>query len=354
MATDPLVRSDVPAELSAAEPSEAEYRAFCDTVMTTGRGRWFLAEYARRHRKATTQDALDTLSRIEGRLRGARNTGAAHVFEELRSLAATIHHARLDIGWSDSEFSKGAKVMALLELLEDRIGGLLDDSADDVAPAPEEKAEPRVQLTVIAANPLPPRTRAELPVIDFTGESTVVALQQPAPLAVFAVERTQITQAEIAQVEIAQVEISLAEPPASTLAFPAVALFQPFEVDRSAAVEIAAPVDFEHEPFDAEALAPEVFEAPIAETAVEAATVETVLETVAEEPPANATPVAGDVELFDMPAAVEPAVAAEPVATEEPVAAPPPVAARRQLPPGYDPMTPVRALSADERIALVS
>jgi hypothetical protein len=344
MATDPLVRSDL-----SSEPTEADYQAFCDTVMATGRGRWFLAEHARRHRKATTQDALDTLSRIESRLRGTR-AETAHLFEELRSLAATIHHARLEIGWSDSEFAKGAKVMALLELLEDRIAGLIEDSAGDAAPAPDNRPEPRVQLTVIAANPLPPRARADLPVIDFTGETTVVALPQPA--AAFPAERTQI-----------EIAIS-AEPPASTLAFPAVAMFQPFEIEKTASADVAAPVDFMPEPFDAEAIAPQVFDAPIAETVVEAiveaAIVEPVRETIAEET-AGAMPAAGDVELFDMPPAVEPAaepddapVTAGPAVTEEPVAVPPPVATRRPLPPGYDPMTPVRALSADERIALVS
>lgn len=332
MATDPLVRSDL-----SAEPTEAEYRAFCDTVMATGRGRWFLAEHARRHRKATTQDALDTLSRIETRLRIARDPATAHVFEELRSLAATIHHARLDIGWSDSEFSKGAKVMALLELLEGRIAGLLDDTARDGATAPEDKAEPRVQLTVIAANPLPPRPRPELPAIDFTAEATVVALPQPAAAVEFRNERTDI--------DTAHIEIALsAEPGASTLAFPAVAMFQPFEIDKDERTEAAAPVDFTPEPFDAEAIAPEVFDASVVEAIVEAAAVEAVLETVVEAAPAveavAETP--GDIELF-----------AAPVVAEQPAATPTAIV-RRQLPPGYDPMTPVRALSADERIALVS
>lgn len=352
MATDPLVRSDI-----SAEPSEAEYQAFCDTVMATGRGRWFLAEHARRHRKATTQDALDTLSRIEGRLRIARDPAAAHVFEELRSLAATIHHARLDIGWSDSEFSKGAKVMALLELLEDRIAGLLDDGARDVPLASEDKAEPRVQLTVIAANPLPPRPRAELPAIDFTAEATVVALPQPA---VFAAERTQAetvrvetVHVETVRVDIARIDVAIAaEPPASTLAFPAVAMFQPFEVEKAAPADVAAPLDFEAEPFDAEAIAPEVFAAPVIETAAE-----TAAEAPAVTEPSASAPAAGDVELFDMPAvesAPEPAPQAILVDAEPAPEPAPSPAARRQLPPGYDPMTPVRALSADERIALVS
>ena len=285
MATDPLPRGDTP-----AEPTEAEYQAFCDTVMTTGRGRWFLAEYARRHRRATAQDALDALARIEDRLRGSHVLDTAHIFEELRSLAATVRHARLDIGWSDSEFSKGVKVMALLELLENRIAGLLDDSAaQSVAlPPPDDRAETaRVQLTVVSANPAPNaapvRGRAELPAVDIIADATIIAL--PAPVSPPA--RPAAPPAEIG-VAVA------AEPPLHSLAFPKLELFEPFEMEQPGpgTAAIPAPGDFTAEAIDPGEIAPRVFEAPAA-----------------------ATP---------------------------------------QRPPGYDPMTPVRALSIDERIALVS
>ncbi|MGE0566021.1 MAG: hypothetical protein AB7O50_16090 [Pseudolabrys sp.] len=314
MAIDPLPRSDV-----TAAPTEAEYRAFCDTVMATGRGRWFLAEYARRHRKASTQDALEALARIESRLHGSRSLDTAHVFEELRSLAATIHYARLDIGWSDSEFSKGAKVMALLELLEGRIGNLLDDGTTDASgttPVIEDRTETRVQLTVISANPAPSRARGDLPVIDFASDAAIVTLPLPAPVADVA---TVEPPSQPAPVAVA------AEPPVSTLAFTTVELFEPFEAVRPGAerTTVPSPVDFSTEPLDAVEFAPQTFEAPVGTPApVEART-----------PPEAPAPQA----MTDVADDAAPVVNVAP-----------------QRPPGYDPMTPVRALSEDERIALVS
>lgn len=309
MAIDPLPRSDPP-----AEPTEAEYRAFCETVMATGRGRWFLAEYARRHRKATAQDALDALARIEGRLRGSQFVDTAHVFEELRSLAATVRHARLDIGWSDSEFSKGVKVMALLELLENRIVGLLDDNANEsvALPPPEDRAEAaRVQLTVVSANPAPVRGRAELPAVDIIADATIVAL--PTPVG---------PPAKPAE-DPAEIRVSVAaESPLPSLAFPRLALFEPFETEQPGAENVAIPVPLPDD-FTAEArnsdgissddIVPLFFASPVA-------------------------------------APTEAAIATAPEASNNFTH----VAIKAQHPPGYDPIAPVRALSEYERIALVS
>ena len=55
----------VPASLS-----EADYEAIEGAVMETARGRWFLAEYARRNRNADTTMLLKALDRIEGAMRG--------------------------------------------------------------------------------------------------------------------------------------------------------------------------------------------------------------------------------------------------------------------------------------------
>ncbi|HVY00739.1 MAG TPA: hypothetical protein VHA55_13220 [Pseudorhodoplanes sp.] len=51
--------------LENAEPSDAVFEAIRDAVMETARGRWFLAEYARRNRHADTETLLAALSRIE-------------------------------------------------------------------------------------------------------------------------------------------------------------------------------------------------------------------------------------------------------------------------------------------------
>ena len=53
--------------------SEADYDAIEGAVMETARGRWFLAEYARRNRHADTTMLLKALDRIEGAMRGERS-----------------------------------------------------------------------------------------------------------------------------------------------------------------------------------------------------------------------------------------------------------------------------------------
>jgi chemotaxis regulatin CheY-phosphate phosphatase CheZ len=53
--------------------SDADYEAIEAAVMETARGRWFLAEYARRNRHADTTMLLKALDRIEGVIRGERS-----------------------------------------------------------------------------------------------------------------------------------------------------------------------------------------------------------------------------------------------------------------------------------------
>ena len=58
----------VPAQLS-----DADYEAIEGAVMETARGRWFLAEYARRNRNADTTMLLKALDRIGAAMRGERS-----------------------------------------------------------------------------------------------------------------------------------------------------------------------------------------------------------------------------------------------------------------------------------------
>ena len=53
--------------------NEADYEAIEGAVMETARGRWFLAEYARRNRSADTTMLLKALDRIEGAMRGKQS-----------------------------------------------------------------------------------------------------------------------------------------------------------------------------------------------------------------------------------------------------------------------------------------
>lgn len=54
-----------PISARAAPPSEADFDAIREAFMETSRGRWFLAEYAKRNRNADTAMVLDAVARIE-------------------------------------------------------------------------------------------------------------------------------------------------------------------------------------------------------------------------------------------------------------------------------------------------
>lgn len=74
MADEAHAPSSFPAD--AAKPSEADYAAIHDVFMETARGRWFLAEFAKRNRNADTSMVLDAVARIEQSLAGAKDTPA--------------------------------------------------------------------------------------------------------------------------------------------------------------------------------------------------------------------------------------------------------------------------------------
>ncbi len=73
--------------------SQADYDAIEAAVMETARGRWFMAEYARRNRQADTLQLLESIHRIErvvsvGMLEGGREdnlTEAAELISDLRA-----------------------------------------------------------------------------------------------------------------------------------------------------------------------------------------------------------------------------------------------------------------------------
>jgi hypothetical protein len=61
MPDEPLALSKIPAVL----PAEADFDEIHTAVTSTGRGRWFLEEYARRNRNADTERLLAAIARIE-------------------------------------------------------------------------------------------------------------------------------------------------------------------------------------------------------------------------------------------------------------------------------------------------
>jgi chemotaxis regulatin CheY-phosphate phosphatase CheZ len=82
----------------SAPLSEADYEAIEAAVMETARGRWFLAEYARRNRNADTTMLLKALDRIEGALRGQRSVEPVdRIRFDLVEMAKAISRTKAEI-----------------------------------------------------------------------------------------------------------------------------------------------------------------------------------------------------------------------------------------------------------------
>src|SRR6266849_1737866 len=74
--------------------SEADYDLIEAAVMETGRGRWFLAEYARRNRHSDTMTLLGAIDRLEAAIRGEPNAQSVDrirfdLFEMAKAIART-------------------------------------------------------------------------------------------------------------------------------------------------------------------------------------------------------------------------------------------------------------------------
>jgi chemotaxis regulatin CheY-phosphate phosphatase CheZ len=74
--------------------SEADYEMIEAAVMETGRGRWFLAEYARRNRHSDTMTLLGAIGRLEAAIRGERTAQSVDrirfdLFEMAKAIART-------------------------------------------------------------------------------------------------------------------------------------------------------------------------------------------------------------------------------------------------------------------------
>jgi chemotaxis regulatin CheY-phosphate phosphatase CheZ len=78
--------------------SEADYEAIEGAVMETARGRWFLAEYARRNRSADTTMLLKALDRIEAAMRGERSVESVdRIRFDLVEMAKAIARTKTEI-----------------------------------------------------------------------------------------------------------------------------------------------------------------------------------------------------------------------------------------------------------------
>ncbi len=78
--------------------SEADYDLIEAAVMETGRGRWFLAEYARRNRHSDTMTLLGAIGRLEAAIRGEPTAQSVdRIRFDLFEMAKAISHTKAEI-----------------------------------------------------------------------------------------------------------------------------------------------------------------------------------------------------------------------------------------------------------------
>lgn len=97
-------------------PAE-DYQAIEDAVMETARGRWFLAEYARRHRAADTDTIVSSLERLEKLIKRDRQ-------------APDIDRIRLDLADMAEAISRTKQEIAQLKIEADRGGRFAEASSE--------------------------------------------------------------------------------------------------------------------------------------------------------------------------------------------------------------------------------
>ncbi|CAM5345117.1 putative protein OS=Afipia felis OX=1035 GN=NCTC12722_01486 PE=4 SV=1 [Afipia felis] len=102
MAEEALALS--PVAVSAASPSDADYQAIRDVFMETERGRWFLAEYAKRNRNADTAMVLEAVSRIEQNMAAQAAAAASETLPDLARTALDQARAAIHREFSETGF----------------------------------------------------------------------------------------------------------------------------------------------------------------------------------------------------------------------------------------------------------
>jgi hypothetical protein len=104
------------------EPLGGDYESIAAAVQETPRGRWFLAEYARRNRQADTQMLLDAIGRLENAMGGQSplpagsnvRAGLAGIADRIATIRKEI--AAAELGGGPHQRSEGADALDCVTL----------------------------------------------------------------------------------------------------------------------------------------------------------------------------------------------------------------------------------------------
>ena len=121
----------------------ADYSTIEDALAATPRGRWFLAEYARRNRSAETEMLLEAIAKLETAvLKPQRQTAMApgHVFAELVEMSEAIARTRREIAQIKPPMQFDQQLVSATEEL-DHIVEATEKATSDILAAAEEIQE---------------------------------------------------------------------------------------------------------------------------------------------------------------------------------------------------------------------
>lgn len=136
---------------SASALSAADYDAIASAVMETSRGRWFLAEYARRNRHADTEMLLAALQRLENVVQTESISTVDRMRSGLIDMAGAIAKAKADIAALRPEDQQGRIEQATEEL--DSVVSATETATSEILAAAEQVQETAWTLREQGANP---------------------------------------------------------------------------------------------------------------------------------------------------------------------------------------------------------
>jgi chemotaxis protein CheZ len=124
-----------------AHPTESDYEAIEAAVMETMRGRWFLAEYAKRNRQADTGVLLAALDRIESVIRNERTAKPEdRVRDDLIEMSKAISRTKAEIASIKPDAAHHGKFGEATEEL-DSIVASTETATSDILAAAEQIQE---------------------------------------------------------------------------------------------------------------------------------------------------------------------------------------------------------------------
>lgn len=121
--------------------TDADYEAIEAAVVETNRGRWFLAEYARRNRHADTKMLLTAIDRIEATIRGERTAESVdRIRFDLVEMAKAIARTKVEIAAIKPDIEQAGKFGEATEEL-DSIVSTTEAATSDILAAAEQIQE---------------------------------------------------------------------------------------------------------------------------------------------------------------------------------------------------------------------